>query len=345
MEVGLIMNLSHLLSIVDRFSEKSVLVIGDLMVDEYMRTTAHGISREAPIVILKIDSKDFVLGGAGNTVNNVHSMGGKVTPASVIGIDANGEWIMESLKKRGIDVSLISHIDTKPTITKTRVVVKQHQKIRLDLEDRQPIDTALSNRIASKIVKRLPEFDAVIFSDYEKGFVTPTIISIVTEKANELGIPIVVDSQEKHFMDYIGATMLKLSLRHAERVVGARHFNETIIRNTGFNLMNQLNAKSILLTQAEEGMELFEEDQKISHFPQPFKSDLIDITGVRDILSAALGLSLACGASFREATAISNFAVGAKNAKYGTVSITKAELKEYMQSYKEYLTSITETQV
>ncbi|MHA1917753.1 MAG: bifunctional heptose 7-phosphate kinase/heptose 1-phosphate adenyltransferase [Candidatus Ranarchaeia archaeon] len=339
------MDTERLLEIIKKFQNKSIMVIGDLMVDEYIQTSAHGISREAPVTILKINSETKILGGAGNTVNNVFTMGGKVTPVGTIGKDSNGEWLIHTMKRMNLDVSLVFPITTKPTITKTRYMVKHFQKLRIDRENRKNIDAELCEKIAKEIIKILPGQNVIIFSDYQKGFVTPTIISLVIEAARELKIPVIVDTQEKHFLDYIGATVIKASARHAAKVIGVPSFNQTTLRNTGFNLLNQLNAEAILLTHGEEGMYLFEKNEKITHYPQPFTSTIYDITGIRDILSAALALSIACKATYTEATTISNFAAGAKNNKSGTVAITKKEIEENVLRNQKYLELITDRQV
>jgi len=320
-----------LIDIVKKFKGKKIGVIGDLVADEYIFGMTSRVSREAPVLILKHDSSKVILGGAANTVNNIHAMGGEVFPVGVIGDDDTGKEILNILKEKHIDSSGIIVDEERHTNTKTRIMagglhtVKQ-QMIRIDKEDGCAVSEKTEKLLLEKLMERLDNLDALIVSDYGCGAITEKII----EKINELGssgkVIINVDTRSniKHFRS---VTIVTPNEPEAEEAVGFEIDSDEDVTGAGRNLLDLGCSKNLLITRGKKGMVLFEGDLATRFIPVFGSDEVADVTGAGDTVMSAFTMALASGASFYDAARISNYAGGIVVMKSGTATVTDIELE------------------
>jgi len=276
-------------------------VAGDFMLDRYVWGSATRLSPEAPVPVVDFMDESQVLGGAGNVAANLAALGASVLPFGVIGEDEAGRAINSCLEARGISTKGILADRSRITTVKTRVVAKHHQIVRIDRERRDLLGHALEERLIRRIKMALAKLDALVISDYDKGVITPVLISNVVEECRIQGRPVLAQPKVRHYLDYIGVTMVKSNVREATIATGVSMVNDTSLRNMGHNLMSRLECESLLLTRSEQGMILFEK-KNITSFPAlKGPKPGFNAVGVRDCMTAVLAMSLASGAKMRDA--------------------------------------------
>ncbi|MBI3009286.1 MAG: hypothetical protein HYY56_07235, partial [Candidatus Omnitrophica bacterium] len=199
---------SRLKDIISGFSRAKVLVIGDIILDEFIWGKVSRISPEAPVPVLLVESESFMPGGAANVANNISAMGGKVWLAGVVGSDHRGRLLKQELTSNGVDVEGIMDDSTRPTILKTRIIAHHQQVVRVDREKLEKLNGALLNRLLRFIHKQFKNIDAVIIEDYGKGVIMPELLREVLKEAKKNGVAVTVDPKEEHFSYYRGVTAL-----------------------------------------------------------------------------------------------------------------------------------------
>ncbi len=336
--------MDHLKSVIAKFKSKRLLVVGDIILDQYIYGTVNRISPEAPVpVILQKGRPVYVPGGSANVANNLSSLGAKAVLVGFIGMDAEAKSLNRELKKRKIGVSGIFVDRKRPTSLKTRIIAQHQQVVRLDRElSLRSQDPAMLQRLRKFLKSNIKKFDAVIISDYGKGLITPEVISTVREAAAKRKIIVTVDPKVEHFAYYTGMTAITPNKKETENAVRnirvTRNVGRTFpvnmdrldsdadIDRAGAALRKYLKLESLLITLGEQGMRLFEKGKKTVHINTRAR-EVYDVTGAGDTVIAVFTLSLASGASMHEAADLANVAAGIVVGKMGAVSVSQRELK------------------
>ncbi len=328
----------------DGFRDKSILVAGDLIVDRYVHCQGRKLSREAPVPVADLISEELVLGGAANLTNNLASLGAKVRVLGVVGNDEAGKWLQDELAKKRVDLSGVV-VDERPTSLKTRFILNHRQFLRIDKEYRSEVEPHITKQFLSMLKDLVADTDGVVFSDYDKGVITPELISNVVEECRVRGRRILAQPKVRHYLDYIGVSMVKSNVREGAIATGVSMVNDTSLRNMGHNLMTRLECDSLLLTRSEQGMILFEK-KNITSFP-PFKGPKpgFNAVGVRDCMTAVLAASLATGAPVREAVLLAGLAASQQADKIGTVVVDLNDLRSQADTTIELAERIVQVPV
>jgi len=313
-----------------KFSEKKILVIGDLMLDRFIYGTVDRISPEAPVPVVNVVKEIDLSGGAGNVANNISSLGAKVYILSVIGNDLVGSKLKSLLEERGINTEKILIDEERPTTIKTRIIAQHQQVVRVDKESRIKISSRLIEQIIESLNNFIPEMDAVLISDYGKGVIVPETLSTAIKIAIRNNIPITVDPKIEHFMLYRNVTCITPNLQEA--ISGMRlhkAVTEEEICDLGKKILHTLDCKSVIITRGEKGMSLFEKNRKPVHIPTRAK-EVYDVTGAGDTVIAVLTLCLTTGANLKTSAEIANYAAGIVVGKLGTATVSVNELKDVL---------------
>jgi D-glycero-beta-D-manno-heptose-7-phosphate kinase len=314
------------------FSTKQVLILGDLMLDEYIWGSVSRISPEAPVPVVEVDSVSYVPGGAANVAMNICSLGGRVNLVGVVGDDQDGVKLAGELQACGISGnSLIIEVG-RPTTKKTRVIAQSQQVVRTDYERREPITDATVERVVDFVRDVIESLDAIVISDYGKGVLTPRLIARVVDIAQSTGKPVVIDPKGADYAKYRGCTVITPNKSEAARAVKTDIDDEETLVEVGQTLRQMLGCQAVLLTRGAEGMSLFEQSGQITHLATVGKA-VYDVTGAGDTVVAAFALSLAAGASLTECANIANHAAGVVVGKVGTATVTLAELEQALREW------------
>jgi rfaE bifunctional protein kinase chain/domain len=330
----------RLLALIDGFSNRRVLVIGDIIADEFIYGEVARVSREAPVLILKYDATEMVAGGAGNAANNVAALGGRARLAGVIGADPEGRRLLASFH-RGVDRSHIARAREYRTPVKTRILAggihsAKQQIVRIDRESSLPPAGAGGRAYTRQIKAALDGCDAVLLSDYGSGFVTPELAelvrSAVNHRARRRPVPVLVDSRYR-LLDYRGFTTCTPNESEVEQVLGI-HVNDNAdaLEQAGRRLLQRTRMGAVLVTRGSRGMALFEPKRATVHIPIFGSDEVADVTGAGDTVIAAVGLALAAGASFYEAARLANYAGGLVVMKRGTATVSAEEMADAVTS-------------
>lgn len=308
-----------------------ILVIGDLALDEMVYGDTERISREAPVIILQHTHTRYILGGASNAAHNVAALnGGKVSVIGVVGEDYQAQDLKNAFDAAKINCnSLISDKDRK-TITKTRISGSCSQSVtqqivRIDRQTNSPLSQATETLVINKINEILPDYDAVILSDYHIGTLTDKIIETVTSLAKKNSIKVIVDAQ-KNLNRYKNIYSMTPNLPDTQKHVGFYLRTKEDFIKAGNMLLDETGAENILITCGDNGMVLVERDNKYTHIPVFNKSSVFDVTGAGDTVTAVYTLGLASGASPVEAAIIGNIAAGLVIKQYGCATTSIQEL-------------------
>lgn len=330
--------------IIDGFQDKTILVIGDLMVDRYVRSQGRKLSREAPVPVADFISEELVLGGAANLANNLVALGAKVRVLGVVGSDEPGKWIQEELEKKGVDISG-AVVNSRPTSLKTRFILNHRQYLRIDKESRTDVESHITKQFLYSLDDLLEDADGVVFSDYDKGVITPELISNVVEECRVQEKKVVAQPKVRHYLDYVGVSMVKSNVREATVATGVSMVNDTSLRNMGHNLMARLECEALLLTRSERGMILFEK-KNITSFP-PFKGPKpgFNAVGVRDCMTAVLAMSIVAEAPIGEAVLLAGLAASQHADNLGTVVVDLNDLRSQANSTLELAEQIVQVPV
>lgn len=312
---------------IDRFSQASVLVIGDLILDHYIWGQVSRISPEAPVPVVHVESESLKLGGAANVFNNVLALGGKADLCGVIGSDESGRLLLKELgaKRHGRGGVVID--PDRPTTRKTRVLAHHQQIVRYDVEQRGEVKPVLQRRILRYVESRLKELSCLVVSDYAKGVVTATLMAELTRLAATRRIPVVVDPKVEHFGYYKGVTVITPNHLEATQAAGMHGDDDATIDQAGAIIRQRLGCESVLITRGEKGMSLYEANGACWHIPTKAQQ-VYDVTGAGDTVIGTLALALSTGASINEAAVIANHAAGIVVGMVGTATVTAQQLGE-----------------
>ena len=296
-----------------------LLVVGDVMLDRYWFGDVSRISPEAPVPVVKIERSEERPGGAANVARNAAALGAQVALLALVGDDEPGEHLKQLMKTSGIEASL--HVDAAiSTTVKLRVIGRQQQLLRIDFET-SPSHNALLGKL-TEFERRLPEFDAVLFSDYGKGGLTHIVEMI--RLARRTGKIVLVDPKGDDYSGYAGATLITPNRAEMRDVVG-RWKDEADLETRAEALRRQLDLQAVLITRSEEGMSLFRAEGSIHE--KAVAREVYDVSGAGDTVIATLGVMLAHGADWASAIHVANLAAGVVVGKLGTAVCTRQELE------------------
>lgn len=334
--------MSKYAQIFSKFSQKSILVVGDVILDKYIHGSVSRISQEAPVPIVLEKESFYTPGGAANVAHNLHGLGANATLIGRIGDDIEGKILIQKLKEEGLDASGI-FVDKKlPTISKTRVIAQRQQVIRIDREDVEATGSKeIIRKICSFITKNISHFDAVIISDYGKGLISPELVDFIRTQALAKNKIIIVDPKVEHFGYYRNVTTITPNLNEAENAIrnikitsksrktlnihNDKLRSDKDIDLAGTELLRYLELDALLITLGERGMRLFEKGKKPVSITTTAQ-EVYDVSGAGDTVISTFTLSLTAGATKRQAAEIANCAGGIVVGKIGTAAVTKKEL-------------------
>ena len=312
-----------------RGKRPSILVVGDLMIDHYLWGSCERISPEAPVQVVDIQKETTVLGGAGNVVNNLVSLGADVHVASVIGDDDNGKELLDMLKAIEVDTSNIITEEGRKTSKKSRVIASNQQIIRYDKESKEDVAINSAVSLARAIEKDIARFDAIILSDYGKGVLTERFTQNVIEIANTNGKKVFVDPKGSDYSKYKGAYTLTPNKKEASLATGIEIDDEAALKEALYKLKEECDLDLSLITLSEDGIAIFDED--VRRFPTVAK-EVYDVTGAGDTVIASLAFAISSGKNIDEACIFANLAAGVVVGKIGSATVTIDEIEEYESS-------------
>lgn len=332
--------MKQLKEIIKKFNKARVLVIGDLILDEYIWGKVERISPEAPVPVVWANKMTHIPGGAANVANNVSSYGAKVCLAGIIGSDKNANLLMSTLKEKKISTKGVRVISNRCTTVKTRIIAGHQQVVRVDWEHTESLPKDATRKIFNFIKDNIKDFDAIIIEDYGKGVINAQLLAGLILLAQSYKKIILVDPKEDHFRYYRGVTSITPNRKELENAVrnlrikdkkntfkfeSEKLFTDRDIELAGKQVMEYLELESLLVTLGEQGMKLFERKGKITHIPT-VAQEVFDVSGAGDTVIATFALSLAVGAGKLEAAHIANYAAGIVVGKVGTATTNQAEL-------------------
>jgi D-beta-D-heptose 7-phosphate kinase/D-beta-D-heptose 1-phosphate adenosyltransferase len=334
------LQLQEMTELLARFADTPVLVIGDLMIDEYIWGHVNRISPEAPVQVVEADREEYMLGGAGNVVKNLVSLEAQVFVSSMVDEDETGTQILDELVKLGVSVDGVFRESGRVSSRKTRVLSLEtnQQILRIDRESVHPVSRSGEDRIAGYVEKHCSSFSAIVLSDYLKGVLTEALTSRIIDIASSNNLPVIVDPKGRNYARYRGATLITPNRKEAETVLGTDIVDEESLRKAGRALLSRFSVQSILITLGKDGMALFQKGRRVYHIPAE-KKEVFDVTGAGDTVISLMGLCVASGIDMGKAIDIANIAAGIVVGKTGTATVTIQEIIDEVLEHKGYSSS------
>jgi D-beta-D-heptose 7-phosphate kinase/D-beta-D-heptose 1-phosphate adenosyltransferase len=320
------LELARLESLLRSFPKLRLVVVGDLVLDEYVWGEVERVSPEAPVPVVHVREETVVLGGAANVARNVVALGATASFCSVVGDDAAGRRAADLIKNLGVDSGGLLVAPGRLTTRKTRVVARSQQVVRFDRETLEPPPAALGRRLLAAVERQLPICDGVVLEDYGKGVLSQRTAAAAMRRFDAAGLPVIVDP--KHVLaPYRGASLLKPNLREAETLSGVAIREPSDLERAAARLRRRIGGGAVVVTQGAAGMTLFEGDGPGRRVPTRAR-EVFDVQGAGDTALAALALALRAGGSLLEAAVIANAAAGVVVGKVGTATASVDEVRE-----------------
>ena len=334
--------MKNLQKIIRNFHKAKVLVVGDLILDEYIWGDVQRISPEAPVPVVWAKNRSYVPGGTANVAGNIRALDAQTCLLGVIGRDQNSKVLLAELKKRKVNTSGIFVEDSRHTTVKTRIIAGHQQVVRVDWEHTHPLSKELNRRIIKFIEKNIAKFDALIIEDYGKGVINVSLLERLIELTKKHKKIITVDPKEDNFQYYRGVTSITPNRKELENAIrnlkirdtanrfkvnNDRLFRDAEVDSAARQIMEYLELESLLVTLGEQGMKLFEPGGRIAHIPT-VAQEVFDVSGAGDTVISTFTLALCSGASKLEAAYIANYAAGIVVGKVGTAVTNRRELLE-----------------
>lgn len=325
------LNGERLGQLLDAATRVRALVVGDLMLDVYLRGDASRISPEAPVPVVRVAEQWRALGGAANVVGNVRALGADCAVVGVVGEDAAGAGLREELRALDADVSGVVVSKARPTTVKTRILSGHHQVARYDMETDRELGSSDVDEVVGAIDRAGAAVDVIILEDYDKGLLVPAVIEAALDAGRTHDVPVVVDPKARHFFDYPGATLFKpnrTELASALRAVIQPESAEWMDRTR-----RHLECANLLVTMGEDGMALMTESGEHVRVPTVARS-VYDVSGAGDTVIAATAVAMAAGASVVEAAMLANHAAGIEVGRAGVTTVSAAELMKAVREHE-----------
>lgn len=318
-----------MIEILDRIKSTRILVVGDVMLDRYWWGSVSRISPEAPVPIVQMEKMSLVAGGAANVAANLIGLGAKTKLFGIRGEDAEGEMLAAVLTEAGITDHDITPISGRKTSIKTRIVAHSQHVVRIDSETTEPIIPLDAGRIAEKFAAEMQQCDAVVISDYAKGFLVEPLLRSIIDIGASLNKPVLVDPKGRDFGKYRGAMVITPNKREAAEAAGLDLATENVVAIAGKHHAEKLGLKAMLITEGEDGMTLFERGHAVEKLPSLARK-VYDVTGAGDTVIATFAAAVATGESFVEAARLANAAAGLVVASVGTTRIEHPMLRDFL---------------
>jgi len=345
---------ARLLELVDTLRLRRVAVVGDLIADEFIYGEIARVSREAPVLILNYDSTDLVPGGAGNAAGNIAALGAGVRAIGLAGRDESGRRLLETLRRRKVDVGYMLRPSGYRTPTKTRILAggihsAKQQVVRIDRAATPRLDESVRAAFAARVLAAVDGCDALLVSDYGSGLVTPRLVSEAQTRLHSAGgrrgrgggrpgrqrrhrtaqhPPVVLVDSRYGLLRYRGMTACTPNESEVEQALGVRiGDNVRVLERAGREILRRTRSTAVLITRGSRGMALFEADRSTVHIPIVGSDQIADVTGAGDTVIATMTLALASGASLEEAAHLANYAGGIVVMKRGTATVSAGELR------------------
>ncbi|OQC09871.1 MAG: Bifunctional protein HldE [Candidatus Cloacimonetes bacterium ADurb.Bin088] len=314
-----------------KFGRQRVLVLGDIMLDHYIWGKVERISAEAPVPVLEVQKEEFRLGGAANAALNVKSLGGKAILLGVTGRDSAAQDLKQLMECKGLATDgLIDDPDRKTTL-KTRIVATNQQIVRIDRETKIDLGNEARTALLDSLRRLLPNCQALIIEDYNKGVLTREVISGALELAKSLGIPVAVDPKHRNFRQYRGVDIFKPNFRELQDILDMEFESEDEFQVAASQLRGEMQIKNLIVTRGSLGMYVFDGGKQARHLPTAAR-EVFDVSGAGDTVISALTLAYVSGADIHLAAKVANHAAGVACGKVGTASVNPDEL---LKSYNE----------
>jgi len=318
-------DLRRLQGLVERFPRVRLLVLGDVVLDEYLWGSVERVSPEAPVPVVHVQDETQVLGGAANVARNAVALGAQVALCSVVGDDAAGRRLAALVEAQGVDPGGLVVAPGRPTTRKTRVVARSQQVVRFDRETHEPLAAPVAARLLAALEKALAGADGAVVEDYGKGVLAPRIAAAAMRRLRAAGLPVAVDPKAS-LAPYRGAALLKPNLREAEALSGLKIREPADLARAAARLRRRSGGGAVVVTRGADGMTLFEKDGPGVPVATA-RREVFDVQGAGDTTIAALALALRAGGTLFEAAVIANAAAGVVVAKVGTATSSSAELR------------------
>ena len=326
------LNKGRAAALLDRVSESSIVVLGDVMLDEFLWGDVTRISPEAPVPVVDIRRESTHLGGAANVLANLLALGAQACVIGVVGDDFAGERIRSSVNEKSAlqTAGLLIPDNSRPTTIKTRIIAQHQMVVRADREHRAPVAAHTEDRIIAAVKEAVANAQALVVSDYDKGVVTPRILSAVLPAAYGR-IPVLVDPKLRNFDSYRPATLVTPNHHEALRLANLEEDSDATLQTAARMIRTRLGCDAVLITRGERGMMLFEGDRDPVRVETAAR-EVYDVTGAGDTVIATLAAALAAGASMTEAAVMANQAAGIVVGKLGTATASAGEVLASFES-------------
>lgn len=308
----------------EKVKDIKILVFGDYMVDKYIFGSVKRISPEAPVPVINYEKSQAKLGGAGNVINNLISLGASVRALGCIGYDEAGNFIYNTFLDRGVDTAFFKQYPEIKTIQKIRVISKTHQFMRIDEEEVKSLPNLYFDYLKENMEDILESVSAIIISDYAKGSVDKKYTNLFIENAKKKNIPVIVDPKGDDYSKYKGATLCTPNMKEFKEAVKVPINSEEDIFNEGVKLFRELKLKYLIITRSEKGLSLIDNNTK-KDFPAQAK-EVIDVSGAGDTVISIIGILQALKFDIDETCVLSNLAASVVISKFGTSTLTMDEL-------------------
>ncbi len=319
--------------ILDNISKVKILVAGDVMLDRYWWGSVNRISPEAPVPIVQLEKMSLVAGGAANVAANLAGLGATPYLFGIKGVDAEGGAVDEVLLTAGIENHSIYPLPGRKTTIKTRIVAHSQHVVRIDQETTDQITNSQAENIISDMSETLKKVDAVIISDYAKGFLSDYFLKIFIDEARSLNKLLIVDPKGRDFSRYRGASVITPNKREAAEAASLEPDSPDLVLRSGNLLLDSLDLRALLITEGENGMTLFHNDGETSHL-ESLAHNVYDVTGAGDTVIATFTAAAATGAAFLDAAKLANAAAGLVVGKIGTTRVTREMLADFIASHE-----------
>jgi D-beta-D-heptose 7-phosphate kinase/D-beta-D-heptose 1-phosphate adenosyltransferase len=319
----------RLLALLQAARTKRIAVVGDAMLDVYLRGDVERISPEAPVPVVRVKERRYALGGAANVVQNVRGLGATCDFIAAVGTDAGAETLRGMLAAIGVDARCIVTIE-RPTTTKTRIVALGQQVVRVDEEEDEDLSPPDAAKLLATLEAAIDQADALVLEDYNKGVLVPDVIQQGIARATKRGIPVIVDPKYRNFFQYRGATVFKPNRRELEGALGA----EVDLDHPDAlpAALARLGVHNLLLTLGDRGMALISSAGDVKRIPTVAR-EVYDVVGAGDTVTAYLASVLAAGGTPTEASVIANYAAGVEVGKSGAATVSADEV---IEAYDEF---------
>lgn len=318
-------NFTKLKNIISGFKNARVMVIGDLILDEFIWGKVSRISPEAPVPVVWADRESFMPGGASNVANNIASLGGRAELIGVIGNDERGSILKSEMSQRGVETEGVITDSTRPTVLKTRVIAHKQQIVRIDKETLRPISQKMISKILTHVKQKIRDIDLLVIEDYGKGVITPQLLKGIISLARKFKKTIAVDPKEDHLLFYKNVSLITPNKDEASKASGIKIDSKKQAEAAGRALLKKLKCNIVLITLGDQGMALFKEGKKTVFIPT-IAQEVYDVSGAGDTVIGTFALALAAGAGNIEAAHIANCAAGIVVGKVGINVVCQEEL-------------------